>query len=198
MPNIHYQWFMTSMLATAEGKSRGNPYIGILSNQSDGRDHQFHWVDNTPLEFTNWAKNEPDGKSEDGSIYQTVVEVFSHTHDTGIAGQWIDQTKSYERAYMCSHQTVTTEIDTGYDDCPNGWIQLRHFCYKMFTNPLRNRFQRVNQKWDLSYNLYDVTVLATNKVSREHNMHVKASRMRMVSKAKVNLDLLLTNMNLIY
>ena len=128
------------MLATAEGKSRGNPYIGILSNQSDGRDHQFHWVDNTPLEFTNWAKNEPDGKSEDGSIYQTVVEVFSHTHDTGIAGQWIDQTKSYERAYMCSHQTVATEIGTGYDDCPNGWIQLRHFCYKMFTNPLRHRF----------------------------------------------------------
>ena len=69
MPNIHYQWFMTSMLATAEGKSRGNPYIGILSNQNDGRDHQFHWVDNTPLEFTNWAKNESDGKSEDGSIY---------------------------------------------------------------------------------------------------------------------------------
>lgn len=84
MPNVHYQWFMTSMLATAEGKSRGNPYIGILSNQNDGRDHQFHWVDNTPLEFTNWAKNEPDGKSEDGSIYQTVVEVFSHTHDTGL------------------------------------------------------------------------------------------------------------------
>ena len=154
MPNIHYQWFMTSMLATAEGKSRGNPYIGILSNQNDGRDHQFHWVDNTPLEFTNWAKNEPDGKSEDGSIYQTVVEVFSHTHDTGIAGQWIDQTKSYERAYMCSHQTVATEIDTGYDDCPNGWIQLRHFCYKMFTNPLRNRFQRVNRKYNLSYMLH--------------------------------------------
>lgn len=137
------------MLATAEGKSRGNPYIGILSNQNDGRDHQFHWVDNTLLEFTNWAKkNEPDGKSEDRSIHQTVVEVFSHTHDTGIAGQWIDQTKSYERAYMCSHQTVATEIDTGYDDCPNGWIQLRHFCYKMFTNPLRNKFQRVNRKYD--------------------------------------------------
>ena len=66
------------------------------------------------------------------------------------AGQWIDNDRSLERAYMCSHQSVSTEIGkgkisrhfccsvacSGNGDCPTGWLKLRHYCYKLMTAPL--------------------------------------------------------------
>ena len=51
---------------------------------------------------------------------------------------------------MCSHQSVSTEIIkgeinaflryavlcSGNGDCPTGWLNLRHYCYKLVTAPL--------------------------------------------------------------
>ena len=94
-------------------------------------------VDGTVLSFSNWSPGEPNGHNVD--FLEDVVEMYPHTTVEGWrtvqAGQWNDLSGGGKHPFLCSHQTESSESGTGNGDCPVGWFQNRHFCYKLFTDP---------------------------------------------------------------
>ena len=97
----------------------------------------FLQVDGTVLSFSNWSPGEPNGHNVD--FLEDVVEMYPHTTVEGWrtvqAGQWNDLSGGGRHPFLCSHQTESSESGTGNGDCPVGWFQNRHFCYKLFTDP---------------------------------------------------------------
>lgn len=130
MPNIHYQWFATSLLAETSEKT----WIGM---HSEAQDRQFHWVDRTQVTFANWAPGEPNGPNV--GLDEGVVEMYPWTKiysgNTIYSGEWNDLNANENRAYLCSHGAVAGETGGTDAQCPDGWSSNRHFCYKAFMDP---------------------------------------------------------------
>ncbi|XP_071527696.1 macrophage mannose receptor 1-like isoform X2 [Panulirus ornatus] len=91
-------------------------------------DSGFTWVDETPFDFDNWDKGEPN------SMYdaEDCVALYSHRQ-----GYWNDQNCGYQQGHVCKRPhgatlppQPTTELPNG--TCPSGWIHAGSNCLRFY------------------------------------------------------------------
>ncbi|XP_042222772.1 C-type mannose receptor 2-like [Homarus americanus] len=118
---------------TAQSK---NIWLGL---HDDNNGHNWHWVDGTPVGFTNWYPGEPNnqGGIEHCGEKRTVDYIY--------AGKWNDMPCSSENYYVCKI-TVTT--------CPQTWTLHEGKCYfasnyEITWHEARDKCQEFNTKADL-------------------------------------------------
>uniref|UniRef100_A0A672G4Y9 Mannose receptor C-type 1 n=1 Tax=Salarias fasciatus TaxID=181472 RepID=A0A672G4Y9_SALFA len=98
-------------------------WIGLNNNVSGGR---FKWVDNWPLSYTFWGRNEP--KHNYGCVYVDVDKLWKTAPCTN----------TYYSLCKKSTDIAPTEPPQLPGRCPeskdNSWIPFRGHCYSFFTS----------------------------------------------------------------
>ncbi|XP_006815865.2 macrophage mannose receptor 1-like [Saccoglossus kowalevskii] len=90
--------------------------------------NRFIWTDGTPVDYTNWAADEPNGYYADDCV--EMMYISSH------AGQWNDISCDSERGYICQgdKDVDPSAPDPTYpseDECQDDYIQEYLGCYKV-------------------------------------------------------------------
>ncbi|BFZ22372.1 hypothetical protein BsWGS_25410 [Bradybaena similaris] len=98
--------------------------------------HQFFWVDNLPVTYTNWGPGQPDV-----SVVRFPINFFPRPRrdcvDVEIRvnpGTWHDRTCNTPLAYICEARKDPTTPTVGPNStgCHQGYQRFRSSCYKFF------------------------------------------------------------------
>lgn len=105
-------------------------WIGLHDTIQAGR---YYWLDNSDLQYTNWAPGEP---SFFGIMEDCVKMVYDHL-DSGV---WKDDECHKKMGYICQNakdpQLPTPPSERGVNCIhPEGWLKLDSMCFKMFESP---------------------------------------------------------------
>ena len=67
-------------------------WIGLFTTQNSSYT-EYYWIDNSTLDFENWAGGEPNGNGPDG--YEGCVQIYSNN------GKWNDVVCTDKLGYIC-------------------------------------------------------------------------------------------------
>lgn len=89
---------------------------------------QFSWVDNTPVTYTHWAKDNP--------RITPVTRLPTCVRFTGKGHHWVVSDCELSLPYLCSKKGVVSE-STQDEGCPPGnWKRHGNACYKVDPTPV--------------------------------------------------------------
>ncbi|XP_053408184.1 macrophage mannose receptor 1-like [Mercenaria mercenaria] len=100
-----------------------------LGMQDLDDDRQFDWSDNSPLDYSNWAPNEPSSNVYDTFEKEPCVEILTNLPSLGF---WNDVKCYASRGYICSAFKDSSRPILN-NDCPEGYTLMRQSCYKIVT-----------------------------------------------------------------
>ncbi|XP_033841443.2 macrophage mannose receptor 1 [Periophthalmus magnuspinnatus] len=112
--------------------SESQYYIGMTVNL----DKSFSWVDDTPVTYTAWEKNEPNFANND----ENCVTIYKSM------GYWNDINCGLELPSICKRSSTFTNTTVAPTDIPKGgcapeWTAFQGKCYKVVTGDNKKDWQ---------------------------------------------------------
>ncbi|XP_071789139.1 uncharacterized protein [Asterias amurensis] len=130
LASIHNQ-AVQSLLTSLMKFSTGNLWTG-LSNKV-GYYYEYHWSDNSNVDFQHWASNQPSYPYVDTACGVLV-------NDPSYPGRWDDVDCSEQHGYLCYKPldpALPTQEPSFGGLCPaNGFLQYGTDCFKLMTTPM--------------------------------------------------------------
>ncbi|XP_053408178.1 uncharacterized protein LOC123560994 isoform X2 [Mercenaria mercenaria] len=100
-----------------------------LGMQDLNDDRRFDWSDNSPLDYSNWAPNEPSSNVHDTFEKESCVEMWADENNLGF---WNDVKCYASKGYICS-AFKGSSLPVLESQCPEGYMFLRKSCYKVLS-----------------------------------------------------------------
>ncbi|XP_071126788.1 uncharacterized protein [Mytilus edulis] len=120
--NVFENAFVTTLL---QG-SGVEPWIGLKQRSN----HQFYWVDNTDLTYTNWDVGQP-ARPQVGPSGNSAVctRIYSALHN---AGRWSASPCSLKKGYICAtnKKIYITTPEAIPNPCPSGYLSYGLDCFQ--------------------------------------------------------------------
>ncbi|XP_060599605.1 macrophage mannose receptor 1-like [Ruditapes philippinarum] len=124
LPSIHSENEKDFIALHVNGVST-SVWLGMQDLDTDGH---FDWTDNSPLDYSNWAPNEPSSNHYDAYAHEPCVEMWTNGDNLGL---WNDVKCSVSRGFLCS--TFKDPSIPILSVCPDGYVLLKQICYMLIT-----------------------------------------------------------------
>ncbi|XP_072021061.1 macrophage mannose receptor 1-like [Amphiura filiformis] len=129
--SVHSQGFQSLFTSLIKQSPGVNVWIGLFDRGSFGK---FHWTDESPLDYTNWAAGQPDGIA----TRPQDIDCVEVTNDPQHPGKWDDVDCALQRAYLCQRP-----LDPMYGPNPTfgstcqraGYQSYFESCFRLDTEP---------------------------------------------------------------